>query len=306
MIKLSHFEAFNAVMLSGSMTAAATMLHTSQPNISRSISRLESATGLKLFERIPGKLIPTSDGRALYEEVQRSFVGLSRLTEAAQRIKRTGSGILRIGAIQTLSLSLVPRAVKRFTDVFPQVRLSIQTAHSDVLSRWVREHTCDFAIVSTTEGEEGIERELLYTADGVCIMHASHPLAAKDVIVPEDLVGERFITFPKGDPPRMLMDRIFIDANVEVSRVIETSYSSITCSLVAQGVGVAIVNPYVAREYLNSDVVARPFVPAPRHNAIMIFPSGKPLGRPVENFIEILRKLVREEEESIGKILWPK
>ncbi|MEQ8445171.1 MAG: LysR substrate-binding domain-containing protein [Pelagibacterium sp.] len=305
MIKLSHFEAFNAVMLSGSMTAAATMMHTSQPNISRSISKLESGTGLKLFERVPGRLIPTSDGLALYEEVQRSFVGLSRLTEAAQRIHRTGSGILRIGAIQTLSLSLVPRAIKRFTDVFPQVKLSIQTAHSDVLSRWVREHTCDFAIVSTPDGEEGVERELLYTAEGVCIMHADHPLAARRTITPRDLAGERFITFPQGDPPRLLMDRIFLDANVEVSRVIETSYSSITCSLVSQGVGVAIVNPYVAREYLNGGLVARPFVPAPRHNAIMIFPSGKPLGRPVENFVEILRKLVKEEEKSIGRILWP-
>lgn len=302
MIKLSYFEAFNAVMLSGSMTAAATTLHTSQPNVSRTISRLEKETGLKLFERVPGKLLPTADAVALFEEVQRSFIGLQRLSEAAGRIQRSGSGLLRVGAVQTLSLSLIPRAVKRFGDAFPEVKLSIQTGHSDVLSGWVREHTCDIAIISYPDGDETLQREVLYSVDGVCIMHATHRLAEKNVVTPQDLTGERFITFPRGDPPRVLLDRILLDADVEVPAAIETSYSAITCSLVMQGAGVAIVNPYVARDYLHGDLVARPFVPAPRHNAVMIFPKGKPLGRPVESFVETLRALVAEEKQHIAEI----
>ncbi len=302
MIRLSHFEAFQAVMRTGSMTAAAGIMHTSQPNISRSISRLEKETGLKLFERVPGKLVPTADARALFEEVQRSFIGLQRLTEAAGRIRRSGSGILRLGAVQTLSLSIVPRAVKRFTDRFPEVKLSIQTAHSSLLSRWVGEHTCDLGIISFPGVEEGIEWELLYAADGVCIMHESHPLAEKDVVTPQDLAGERFITFPRGDPPRVLMDRILLDANVDVAQTIETSYSAITCSLVMQGVGVAVVNPHIVRDYLHGGVVARPFVPAPLHNAIMIFPKGKPRGRPVDSFVEILKEIVAEEKSDIGAL----
>ncbi|WP_369678880.1 LysR family transcriptional regulator [Sinorhizobium medicae] len=55
-MRFSQVEAFRAVMLSGSTTAAAEILHTSQPNISRSISQLEKETGLRLFERLPGKL----------------------------------------------------------------------------------------------------------------------------------------------------------------------------------------------------------------------------------------------------------
>lgn len=296
MIKLSHFEAFNAVMRTGSMTAAASTLHTSQPNISRSISRLEKESGLKLFERVPGKLLPTADGQALFEEVQRSFIGLQQLTEAAGRIQRSGSGILRIGAVQTLSLSLVPRALKRFADKFPEVKLSIQTAHSSQLARWVAEHTCDIGLISFLDAEDAVERELLYAADGVCIMHASNPLAEKELVTPEDLAGERFITFPRGDPPRVLLDRIFLDANVNVAHTIETSYSSITCSLVMQGVGVAVVNPYIARDYLYSGIVVRKFAPAPRHNAIMVFPKGKPRGRPVDSFVDVLKSVVEEDK----------
>ncbi|WP_406625942.1 LysR family transcriptional regulator [Acidovorax sp. SDU_ACID1] len=46
-----QIEAFRAVMLTGSMTAAAAQLHTSQSNVSRSIAMLQRETGLKLFER---------------------------------------------------------------------------------------------------------------------------------------------------------------------------------------------------------------------------------------------------------------
>ncbi len=148
------------------------MLHTSQPNISRAISRLEKETSLKLFDRLPGKLQPTADGLALFKEVQRSFVGLRQLSEAAHRIHRSGSGILRLGAVQSHSLSLVPRAVKMFSEAYPEVTITIQAAHSDVLSRWVQEHTCDVALVSNTTSDETLDHEVLYTVDAICILPA--------------------------------------------------------------------------------------------------------------------------------------
>lgn len=304
MSKLTYYEAFHAVMLSGSMTAAATMMNTSQPNVSRSISRLEKQTGLKLFDRAPGRLIPTADGQALFEEVQRSFIGLRRLQEAAARIHKSGSGKLRFGVVQSLALTLIPKAVKIFSDAFPEVNLSIHSGHTGILTQWVREHSCDFAIVSHKDNsDESFESELLYTVDAVCVLPLKHPLANKGTITPKDLRGEKFITFAPGDPPRLLLDRIFIEAGIEISMTIETAHSPITCALVAQGVGVAVINPFVAHGFLSAGVVARPFVPAPRHNALMIYPKGKPRDRAVENFVAILKKLVSEDKARISESL---
>lgn len=299
MIKLSYFEAFNAVMQSGSMTAAANLLHTSQPNISRAISRLEKETALKLFDRLPGKLQPTADGLALFKEVQRSFVGLRQLSEAAHRIQRSGSGILRLGAVQSHSLSLVPRAIRLFSQAYPEVTITVQAAHSDVLSRWVQEHTCDVALVSTAANEDTLEHEVLYTVDAVCILPRGHKLASKQVISPRDIEGERMITVPQGELIRGSFDRVFREANVPVNDVVQTPYSSISCALVEQGVGVAVVNPFVAMPYLKGNIVMRPFAPAPRHSAVLIFPKGKPRGRPVDNFVEFLKQLVREDLAGI-------
>ena len=301
MAKLSYYEAFNAVMLSGSMTAAATMIGTSQPNVSRAVSRLEKETGLKLFERTPGKLVATADGQTLFEEVQRSFIGLRQLDEAAARIHRSGSGKLRLGVVQSLALTLIPRAVKRFSDAFPQVHLSIQSAHTGVLTQWVREHSCDFAIVSDRDDDDGsFESELLYTADAVCVLPSDHPLVARSHITPQDLRGQRLITFAPGDPSRFLLERILIEADIEIEKTIETAHSPVTCALVAQGVGIAVINPFVAHGFLQSGVAARPFVPAPRHNAIMLYPKGKPRDRPVENFVSILKQIVSEHRETAG------
>ena len=66
-----HIEVFRAVMLAGSATGAAELLHTSQPTVSRELARLESLLGYHLFDRVQGRLRPHARALALWEEVQR-------------------------------------------------------------------------------------------------------------------------------------------------------------------------------------------------------------------------------------------
>ena len=75
MISLRQIEAFRAVMVTGTVTQAAKMLEVSQPAVSRMISYLEYEIGFKLFSRASRQLIPTDEGRAFYDEVERSFIG---------------------------------------------------------------------------------------------------------------------------------------------------------------------------------------------------------------------------------------
>src|SRR5580700_5901626 len=111
-MKLRQIEAFRAVMQAGSTTAAALELHTSQSNVSRLISQLESDTRLVLFERTGGRLIPKPEAKALFREVERAFVGLKSLTYAADSIRNLGSGRLRIASIPGIGLSFLPRVVQ--------------------------------------------------------------------------------------------------------------------------------------------------------------------------------------------------
>src|SRR4051812_41704522 len=67
-----HVEVFRAVMTAGSVTAAAQALFTSQPTVSRELARMQYLLGLALFDRVRGRLQPTAQAYALFDEVQRS------------------------------------------------------------------------------------------------------------------------------------------------------------------------------------------------------------------------------------------
>ena len=86
-ISLRHIEVFRAVMTSGSVTEAAAMLHTSQPTVSRELARFEQLSRLKLFERARGRLRPTSQALALFEEVQRAYFGLDRILNTVDALR---------------------------------------------------------------------------------------------------------------------------------------------------------------------------------------------------------------------------
>ena len=126
------------------------------------------------FERLPGKIVPTNDGLSFFNEVQHSFVGLQRLEEAAKRIRRFSGGVLRIVAIQTLALGLVPRTIKRFAQIYPETSISIHAGHSTAVSQWVDEQSCDLGVVSHLNEDYGFESEELYQIDGVCLMPRDH------------------------------------------------------------------------------------------------------------------------------------
>ncbi|MDF3907280.1 LysR substrate-binding domain-containing protein [Paracoccus sp. AS002] len=298
-MRFSHVEAFRAVMMSGSTTTAAKVLHTSQPNVSRSIAQLEKLTGLRLFERLPGRLVPTGEGLAFFKEVQRSFNGLRYLEEAAARIRRFSGGSLSIAAVQILALGLVPRAIKKFVEDFPEASISVNIGHSSDVAQWVDDQTSDMGIVSQVSEAYGLQSEKLYEVDAVCVMPREHRLAKKKIITPDDLVDEPFISPPQNEFGRSEIDELFAEAVVSRRVNLKTSYSLVTCALVAQQLGVAIVNPLAAFEYKASDVITRPFLPAIKHRGFLVFHPGRQDDRIIALFSAALSDIVKRDLDEI-------
>ena len=97
-----HIQVFRAVMTTGSVTSAAEMLFTSQPTISRELGQLEYLLGFPLFDRVRGRLRPTARALTLYDDVQRSYIGLDRILATAANLKACEQGAQEalIGEIQ--------------------------------------------------------------------------------------------------------------------------------------------------------------------------------------------------------------
>ncbi|MFT4067686.1 LysR substrate-binding domain-containing protein [Paraburkholderia sp.] len=302
-MNLKHVEAFRAVMMAGSMTAAAKALFTSQPNVSRLISQLERETGLLLFQRSGVRLIPTSEGTAFFREVERAYVGLQGLTNAAAQIRNLGSGRLRIAAMPSAGLTLVPHAIKRFQALHPDVTVSLHVNTSGTVNHWTASQFCDLGVAVYISEASNCEVEMLSKVAAVCVMPAVHRLASKAVIKPADLEGESFISLCHGDGTRAQMDEVFLRAGVERKLAIEAQYTAICCELVRCGMGVTLAHPGVALDFAGLDIAIRPFSPAVMFPMYLLFPPHRPRERLASAFIEVLREEHDELMEKMARIV---
>lgn len=121
MLTHRHVEVFRALMIAGSVTRAAELLHTSQPTVSRELARMEHSIGFPLFERIRGRLRPTMQALALYDEVRQSYAGLERVASAAARLRAYSDGQLAVIALPAFS---IPCCQARFAASMPDIPAS--------------------------------------------------------------------------------------------------------------------------------------------------------------------------------------
>jgi DNA-binding transcriptional LysR family regulator len=129
-LNLRQIEAFKAVIENGGISSAAEIVHISQPAMSKLIAHFEADTGLKLFDRLKGRLAPTACGMRLYKEIDRIFAGVRQVENAAEAIRREERGQLVVGVMPALSGSFIQRATVDFLKDRRSVFCSIQTLSS--------------------------------------------------------------------------------------------------------------------------------------------------------------------------------
>ncbi|WP_077002398.1 LysR substrate-binding domain-containing protein [Variovorax sp. KK3] len=258
-MNFKQIETFRAVMLTGSMTAAAQKLHTSQPNVSRVIGKLESEIGFALFDRLAGRVLATKGAEAMFREVERAFVGLDSLADSATAIRDAGVGTLRVAAAASISISVVPMAVRQFSERYPAVRIVVDTSESAVIANWTATRHCDIGFVSNVSDKPGVVASVLHKEDAVCVVPEGHRLARKRRVGPRDLDGERFISLPSGGFSRRAIDDAFADDGRILA--LETPFAATICRMVGEGLGVSLVNPIVTRTLKLPGVVTVPFKP---------------------------------------------
>lgn len=288
-MNLRQIEAFRTVMRMGSMTAAADVLYTSQPNVSRLIAQLELSTGLTLFKRAGVRLIPTQEGQAFFQEVERAFVGLDSLKHSAKNIRNLGTGRLRVAAVPSTGLSVIPEVLKAFTESRPELTVSLHVNSSPTVEQWVKSQFCDIGIVVHPGDLANHQVELLAQVAAVCVLPKAHPLARQEAITFTDLEGQPFVSLCHGDGTRALVDGLFEQAGVERIMAVEAQYSAINCEMVAHGMGITLAHPLVARDYLHRDIVVRPFRPQILFPTYVIWPSAQNRTKLAEDFIETLK-----------------
>ncbi len=256
-----QIEAFRAVILTGGITAAARLMNITQPAVSRLIRDLQADLDLRLFESRGGRLQATKEAHSLYKEVERSFVGLDRIAQAATDLRERRTGTLRVASLPALFNGLLPRFIGRFLVSRPDLDLSLFGLASYLVLDWVATGQCDVGFAELPLPHPTVVSERIGPFAAVAAVPTSHRLARKRKLVPMDFAGEPFIALSPFTQLRVRIDAVFDEHQVKRQLRIETPLSMVACPLVAAGAGLSIVDPFSAREFTDGGVTFLPFEP---------------------------------------------
>lgn len=245
-INLRQVEAFRAVMENGTVSAAAAALNVTQPAVSKLVSNLEHDTGLRLFDRVKGKLTPTDQGAHLYEEVDRVFAGLHQIERAVETVRREQKGRLLVGVLPALSGHFIQQVTMRFLESEAHVFVSLIVRGSPGLADWLVTRQVDVGILNARVEHPDLETEPFLSHPLVCIMPIGHPLARKAVIRPRDLHDQPFVGFDEGVEIRRMVDEVMQSYGAEPRLVLKATTAPTLCEFVAHGLGLSLVHPLMA------------------------------------------------------------
>lgn len=291
-MQIRQIEAFRAVMVSGGITAAASMLNISQPSVSRLISDLERSVGFALFERRGRRLVPTEQANSFYEAVRQSFTGVELLKQAARRIRAHPVGTIRVAALAALAGGILPATMARFHAQYPDVKVTVESQGQRGVEDRVFLGQADLGLGVEAPSRQGLRTSTLVQAEYVCVLPPGHRLGAKAVIEAGDLAGERFIgPMHEADALWDDIDRMLMTEGVVVDRLIETQHSFPAYCYVAAGLGITIAEPFSAPLFAQVGVQIRRFHPRVASNFTLLEPTA--IG-PTPALVARFRHLVKE------------
>ncbi|MBV8123092.1 MAG: LysR family transcriptional regulator [Burkholderiaceae bacterium] len=287
-IQHRHIEVFRAVMTAGSVTGAAALLHTSQPTVSRELARFEYLLGYALFERSQGRLKPTARALALFDEVQRSYQGLTQVLARAEELGRAQHETLNVLCLPALSHALLPGACARFLRQHEAARISITPQESPLLEEWMSAQRFDLGLSEQHQAPAGATHQLLLSLDEVCVLPAGHKLLAKPILQLQDFEAQDFVSLAADDSYRLQFDALFSQAGVQRRLRVETHSAVAVCALVAQGLGLAIVNPLTALACASDALHLRRLAVSVPFQVGVLLPQYRPMPGLVQDFVSAL------------------
>lgn len=271
---LRQIEAFKAVLECGSVSRAAEVLHISQPAVSKLIAHLEHAIGFALFHRIRGRLAVSAEGRQLYDEIERVFSGIQHIAQAAETIRSSRSGLIRIGVMPGLSDGFIQEVSMSFLRARPDVTLSVLARSSALLSSWLVNRQIDIAFPNAAIDHSDVDCEVLARNRLVCILPKPSPLARRKRVGPVDLAATPYIAFGETSLIAARTVRAFAANGIALKPRVMATNAAAVCGYVARGLGFAIVDPmHVASQ--TDRVAVRPFDPEVTNDLIMALPRGR-------------------------------
>ncbi|SMX28392.1 HTH-type transcriptional activator CmpR [Pelagimonas phthalicica] len=286
-LRFRQLQAFHAIVEVGTVTGAAEALGISQPGISNLLAELERQTGLKLFERLHGRLVPTPEAELMYREVDTVVRGLDHVTQTVVDLQNKQAGQLQVASQHSMSFGFMPRTIAEFARTRPDMNISFQSQYSSKIQEWVLSGLFEIGICEMPMLYDTLNVYPLHVETKVAL-HRDNPLAAYEVLTPELLRGEPFIVMgPDHITQRRLRD-VFEKADVPLKTRVNSHLFKNLLSFVKEGMGVSLLDRFGLEFDYDDRFVARDFEPRITMDLAVITSATRPLSQVGKEFLAYL------------------
>lgn len=292
-INLRQIEVFRAVMLTGSISAAAKLLYVSQPAISRLLSHTEQRLGFALFRRTKGRLYPTPEARRMLAEVNSVYEGIERVNEIAEDLAANRTGSLRVSCSPNLGQTVLPRAIARFRLAHPEVRIVVRTQIPANMLRALLSGQAELGVSTMPLTHPNLEARVLARNPIVALVPEGHRLAGRSAVRPADLAGEALIGYSDDVPFGLLIREMFGGEADQPDFSVQVEQAHVARALAQAGAGIALVDAMTVFGQSWPDIVAVPVKTRITASAHIFHVETEPLSRLALDFVDTLVAMMK-------------
>ncbi|WP_239644372.1 LysR family transcriptional regulator [Nitrincola lacisaponensis] len=260
---LKSLMVFKTLYESDTATRAAKALGLTQSGVSRSLAQLEENIGMPLFMRHKNRLIKLPEADELYQEIMQLMGNLDEMKHTIVALREFGVSRMRLASAPALGFAFIPEAIARILRINPKYSIYFDIMPSPDVVRAIESGHFDAGFVTLPINSERLIVDELFEVEAVCLVPANHPLASAEQIEITDFRNQHLVI---PNQPNLAADqvlRLISQHKIRIAGKTEANIAAI-CSLVANGVGLSLINPITAYDTVavQRDIVVKPFRPA--------------------------------------------
>jgi len=253
---LKQLEAFVAIARTGSFSAAARVVHVSQPALTSVIKNLEQQLGVELFERTTRGVTLTTAGRELLPTVDRLLTELNETLASLLSGTAPRGGTVTVACIPSAGSLFLPPLIASFTQAHPSVRVNLRDAMTEnrEIVRMVRSGDIDCGVASPMPDAGELQFRHLYDDELVAVLPLQHAHARQKAITWKELASLPLVGMASNSYLRLLIDQTFAAIGISKRPATEVSLVTTAVGMARAGIGAAVLPLRAARACDLADV----------------------------------------------------
>lgn len=298
MLTLRQIEVVRAVMVTGTIAGAARLLNVSAPGISRLMKYTEDTLGFRLFIRRHGRYDPTPEARDVFDLIDTVYRKVEDLQVAIDRMKRGETKELSLGSVPSIANVMVPLAIERLRRRYPQLRVDINILKVEDAVDYLLLGKGEVVAMSYRFDHPIVSFAPLARGRLFCIVPEGHALAGLASVSAEQITRHPLVGIDPNDPYGGIMARIFDRHGLPYDVTIRARFGSTVCSLVAAGLGVAVIDQFTIAHGRVPGIRCIEIDEDTSFETYAAHRNDGPLSTYAESFVELLRDEMRSVTEA--------